>query len=250
MDQQSMYINIVDAAKAGDIESLQRLMSLPDFEWDPDTTAFAAEYGHLEVLKFVYENGCPWAFYTCSSAAYGGHLDCLKFAHEHGAPLPSYTTDGACSGGNLDCLIYAYEKGCPVGEHTSRLAASRNLECLQYLHSIRCPMDVTTSIYAAKAFRLDCLRFALEHGCSFEISTYFSLNQHTDKIDLDEHIWLRKQLFSSIENDVLLPSNDCQELYDKVQAKQEEIRLQKQFAMIECSELPTELVNFIVCKYF
>ena len=111
-------------------------------------------------------------------------------------------------------------------------------------------MDVYTSIYAARNFRLDCLRFALENDIPFEQATCVSLSQHTDKIDLDEHIWLRYQLFSLVEKDVLTQRDDCKQLYDKVQAKQEEIKLQKQFAMIECNELPTELVNFIVLDYF
>jgi hypothetical protein len=246
----TVYANTSQAAKAGDLDAIVRMMASPDFEWDDETTAFAAEYGHLEVLKFAYEHGCPWVIHTCSSAAFRGKLDCLKFAYEHGAPLPNFVSAGACSGGNLECLIYACEKGCQVDENNSRLAASRSLECLEYLHSIQCPMDVYTSIYAAKEFKLDCLRFALEHGCPFERATCVRLNKHTDKIDLDEHIWLRYQLFSLIENEVLIPREDLQMLYDKVQAKIEEIKLQKQFALHESFELPTEVVNYIIVHFF
>jgi len=246
----TVYANTSQAAKAGDLDAIIRMMASPDFRWHPETTAFAGGYGHFEVLKFAYENGCPWAIHTCSSAAFGGHFNCLKFAYEHGAPLPSFTPNGACSGGNLECLIYACEKGCPVDENTSRLAAERSLECLQYLYSIQCPMDVYTSIYAAKEFKLDCLRFALEHGCPFERATCVRLNKHTDKIDLDAHIWLRKQLFSSMESDVLIPREDLQMLYDKVKAKIEEIKLQKQFALHECVDLPSEVVNYVVTRYF
>jgi hypothetical protein len=238
------------AAKAGDIQSLQQLMLSPDFQWDPDTTAFAAEYGQLEFLKFAYEHGCPWGDHTCSSAAERGHLDCLKFAHEHGALLLVGTPFFALSGGNLECLKYACEKGCPVNEIHSSKAACRSLEYLQYLHGIRCPMDVYTSIYAARNFRLDCLRFALETGCPFERGTCVSLNKHTDKIDLDQHIWLRNQLFLLMESGVLIQRDDCKDLYNKVQAKIEEIRFHRQFAMTQCNELPSELVNFIICEYF
>jgi hypothetical protein len=242
--------NIIDAAKAGDIELLQLMMSLPDFEWDLETTAFAAQYGHLEFLKFAHEHGCPWVVHTCSSAAYGGHLDCLKFAHEHGAFLPQWAINGACASKNLECLKYVCEHGCPVDNFHSSLAARRSLECLKYLYSIQCPMDAHTSFSAAKEFQLDCLRFALECGCPFERDTCIVLNKHSEKIDLDEHLWLRKQLFSLIQSGVLILCDDLQELYDKVQAKIEEIKLQKQFASHECSELPNELVNFIICEYF
>ena len=243
--------NQIDAAKAGDIESLQLLMSLPDFRWNSNTTACAALHGHLEFLKFVHEHGCPWAFETCPCAAMKGHLDCLKFAHEHGARIPSYTANDALNDGHFECLKYVCEKGCPVDEFSSFKAAEHSLECLEYLHSIGCPMDVYTSIYAARNFRLDCLRFALEHGgCPFEMATCSSLNQHVDKIDLDQHIWLRNQFFSMIQSSELIPRKDSQQLYDKVQAKIEEIKLQKQFALHECNELPNELVNFIILDYF
>ena len=36
-----------------------------DVHWDECTCAYAAEGGHLEVLKWARENGCPWDEYTC-----------------------------------------------------------------------------------------------------------------------------------------------------------------------------------------
>jgi hypothetical protein len=38
------------------------------------TCAFAAGGGHLEVLTWAREQGCPWNELTCSYAAKGGHL--------------------------------------------------------------------------------------------------------------------------------------------------------------------------------
>jgi hypothetical protein len=242
--------NILDAAKAGDIESLQHMMSSPDFEWHPDTTSFAAQYGHLEFLKFAHKHGCPWGFHTCACAAFGGHLDCLKFAYEHGAPLRSFTLNEAITNSHFEYIKYVCEKGYPVSNIHSCLAAARSLECLKYLYSISCPMNFYTSIYAAKEYQLDCLQFALENGCPFGSFTCVSLNKHSEKIDLDKHIWLRNQLFSLIESGELIPRDDCRDLYGKVQAKIEEIKLQKQFAFIECNELPSELVNFIISDYF
>jgi hypothetical protein len=240
------------AAKTGDIESLQQMMSSSDFQWSPHTTAVAAEYGYLEFLKFCHAHDCPWDHFTSCYAAMKGHFDCLTFAYEHGAPLPDFVSNAACLGGSLDCLKYACEKGCPVDIHTSRIAAEHSLECLEYLHSIQCPMDVYTAISAAKNFKLKCLRFALENGCSLKFEVCRSLNNHANNIDLDEHIWLRKQLFAIMEPTgvKMFMRVICKELYDKVQAKIEEIKLQKQFASIECSELPNELVNFIICEYF
>jgi hypothetical protein len=44
---------------------------------------FRGEGGHLEILKWARENGCPWNELTCASAARGGHLTVLKWAREN-----------------------------------------------------------------------------------------------------------------------------------------------------------------------
>ena len=48
----------------------------------------AASRGHLEVLKYLHENGCPWDEKTCEAAAVGGdyHLDVLEYARANGCP--------------------------------------------------------------------------------------------------------------------------------------------------------------------
>ena len=52
---------------------LNRVYKLPR-----DSCDIASEEGHLEVLKWLREQGCPWDTYTCSMAALGGHLEVLN----------------------------------------------------------------------------------------------------------------------------------------------------------------------------
>jgi hypothetical protein len=47
--------------------------------------------GHLEVLKWARENGCPWDENTCAWAAERDHLEVLKWAHENGCPWDERT---------------------------------------------------------------------------------------------------------------------------------------------------------------
>ena len=47
----------------------------------------AAEYGHLDILKWARSRGSFGSAQLCSKAATGGHLDCLQWAHENGYPL-------------------------------------------------------------------------------------------------------------------------------------------------------------------
>jgi hypothetical protein len=81
----------------------------------------AAEFGHLEVMRWARERGCPWDAATalrmrrcggrsggveggagarlpvgrgeCERAAAGGHLEVLKWARENACPSPKATRD-------------------------------------------------------------------------------------------------------------------------------------------------------------
>jgi hypothetical protein len=45
-----------------------------------------ASYGHLEVLKWVRENGCEWDMYVCYIAYKNRHLEILQWARKNGCP--------------------------------------------------------------------------------------------------------------------------------------------------------------------
>merc|ERR1711977_205804 len=76
----------------------------------------AARGGHLELMKYLHEEGCPWGERTCQMAAKGGHLEMLKYAHEKGCPWNKKTCFSAAAGGHLEVLKYAHENGCPWDE--------------------------------------------------------------------------------------------------------------------------------------
>jgi hypothetical protein len=42
----------------------------------------AAGEGHLDVLKYLHENDCPWDSRTCSYAHRNNHVDCLNYLIE------------------------------------------------------------------------------------------------------------------------------------------------------------------------
>ena len=42
--------------------------------------------GHLEVLKWLRENSCPWDTNTCRGAAEGGHIEVLQWARANCCP--------------------------------------------------------------------------------------------------------------------------------------------------------------------
>jgi hypothetical protein len=50
--------------------------------WNVRACAKAAEGGHLEILKYLHENGCPWYSMACKYAVIGGKLDYWFFQLE------------------------------------------------------------------------------------------------------------------------------------------------------------------------
>ncbi len=154
---------IAFAAFKGHLNILKYLRSLPEpCPWDHNTTAWAAEGGHLECLKYAHENGCDWDFLTPALAAFGGHLECLKYAYENGCRWNEITTSYAAQTGHLQSLKYARENGCPWDSRTPYYAAVHNkIECLKYAFENGCPWDPST--------RDNTLKFAHLHNCYTDI---------------------------------------------------------------------------------
>ena len=80
----------------------------------------ASANGHLECLKYLHENGCPWDKETCRYSTWYGHLECLKYLHENGCPLDAVTCANAAYNGQLECLKYLHENSCPWDKETCR----------------------------------------------------------------------------------------------------------------------------------
>ena len=81
------------AARSGQLEALKALRA--ENFGTSGRAADAANGGHLEVLKWARENGCPWDERTCRGAAECGHLEVLKWARDNGCPWDENTCESA-----------------------------------------------------------------------------------------------------------------------------------------------------------
>jgi len=83
----------------------------------------AAARGHLEMLEWAREHGCPWKedidvdpyLDCCALAAGGGHLEMLRWLREHGCPWGEMRVRGR-SERVPRVLKWAWEHGCPWAE--------------------------------------------------------------------------------------------------------------------------------------
>ena len=115
------------AAKLGCLTALKNLLQRGHLDRGFVCTC-AAEGGHLKVLRWAREKGCPWDESTCAKAAEGGHLEVLQWARANGCPWDDETCAYAAKRGNLELLEllkWARENGCPT--RMRRMAATSML---------------------------------------------------------------------------------------------------------------------------
>ena len=176
------------AARRGHLEVLKwvRENGCP---WDEKTCSWAAKGGHLATLKWARENGCPWDEETCANLAEGGHLETLKWAHENDCPWDDRTCANLAGGGHLEMLLWARENDCPWSEWTCACAAwGGHFEILKWARENGCPWDKQTCEHAAGAGRLEILKWARENGCPWDWHTRAWADFYVDVLDwLDAH---------------------------------------------------------------
>jgi hypothetical protein len=68
------------------------------------TCASAAEGGHLDVLKWARENGCPWDEETCDERGEGRPPRDVEVGARERLPVGQETCEKAALGGHLEVL--------------------------------------------------------------------------------------------------------------------------------------------------
>lgn len=109
---------VEEAAKAGNIENFKFLHSkgFKDYKYAEDKMEIsngAARNGHLEIIKFYYENGGEFDEYVLSETAIGGNLECMKYLHNIGCKWDELVLKNCLYNNNFECFKYAFENGCP-----------------------------------------------------------------------------------------------------------------------------------------
>lgn len=159
----------------------------------------AAEGGHLDCITFLHSTGVMWDKVTVHQATLFNHLDCLIFLLDQGCPISDDTINAACSHGNeevfdlimkrcnfvprerfglkavnsgkLDRVKLLHSMGVPMTKETCVHAAWGNhLDILTWLHeTLHVEWTKNTTEFAAEYGSLECLRYAVEHGCPIDI---------------------------------------------------------------------------------
>ena len=104
---------------------------------------YAVIGGHIDILKWARENGCPWDETTIVSAIKNGHLDVTKFILEQECLYKGNICNCAITFGQLEMLIWLQSEGYKTDEFSGVIAAGNGqLNILKYLWSNGHPFNL------------------------------------------------------------------------------------------------------------
>ena len=134
------------AAQKGNLKVLEYLHknNCPrSYEMDIQVCAITSKNGHLEVLKYLFENGWSWDYSVCRMAVSYGRLEIVKYLQTK-LDRNDFTWNwlkcrDAVGNGQLEVLKYLLEIGCVLDENVCNSAVvSGQLEILKYLRELGC----------------------------------------------------------------------------------------------------------------
>jgi hypothetical protein len=156
-------------ARTNKLELLKWIREEKKCEWDGGTICVAAGQGNLEMIKYCVANGCPFHTSACACAAEYGHLECLKYLHEEvKAPWYWRTAAAAARNGHLHILEYLVERKYNFNEEDACYLAAKNghLYCLKFLHeTAKAPWDGYAVQIAHENNHVECLQYLLDNDC-------------------------------------------------------------------------------------
>jgi len=137
--------------------------------WSPHSSEnfeIAVSNGHINIVKYLWENGCELTHWSCYFAAENNHVEVLKYLHEQGCRLGIDSCNVAAKNGGLEVLKYLYANGFTMNKSAcANAAANGQLEVLKYLHENGCPWDDYACEYAAENNRFDVMKYLYENDC-------------------------------------------------------------------------------------
>ena len=159
----------IRVAQTNKLELLKWAREEKKCEWDEYTINVAAKQGNLEMVKYCVANECPINVWACTKAAEYGHLECLKYLREEAkAPWDSGTAAWAAKNGHLHILEYLVERKYDQYDNYACEDAAEfgHLDCLKYLHeTAKAPWNSGAVRAAHENNHPECVQYLLDSNC-------------------------------------------------------------------------------------
>jgi len=181
------------AARGGQLETLQWLKTQEGFYIHSGAFAFACEGGNWEIIRWLRSEGCPWSTSACNRAAKGGQLEVLKWLRSEGCPWNVTTCSFAAEGGHLDVLKWLKKEGCPWNAGACNCAAEGgHFEVLKWLRSEGCPWNEWACTNAASGGYMEIMYWLMDGEEVYDFRPKCSPNPDSGRY-LEILKWLRSE---------------------------------------------------------
>jgi hypothetical protein len=135
--------------------------------------SYFVSIGSISCLEYLKSLNFFFSSELVANAAGSRHFDVVKFLHKHGCPLDELAACEAARVGSLEILKYCIENSFPKNYLKQNFGSAimyqainyGHLHVLQYLHENGIGMTSILTHVAASRNYLDCLKYALDHGC-------------------------------------------------------------------------------------
>ncbi|GLC46993.1 hypothetical protein PLESTM_002005500 [Pleodorina starrii] len=144
----------VAGAESGSLELMQWVWGQGCL-WDELVSYKAAEYGSLELMQWMRARGCPWDPHTFSSAAESGSLEKVEWLAARGCPCNEGAFTAAAKVGSWLLLERMAALGCPMGARGAayiEAGANGDLATLRCLRSLGCPWDPCGTTFSGAVY--------------------------------------------------------------------------------------------------
>ncbi len=158
------------AASTGNIALLVYLIE-KGFLMEQDTVAFAVHEGHIDFVKYLYENNYQFDLNACcEKAANRGFKDILNYGISLGYK-PTYKTIACAANGNsIDMMKYLFEMNIKFDIEIFR-AATYNCRTLaiSYLRENGYEWDESVTDFAIESNQFNMFMWLIHKGCPFNL---------------------------------------------------------------------------------
>ena len=157
------------ATLQGNLHHMKCLRSIQS-EWDHTIFWFAAATGDIEILDWLFKEGCPLTKITFN---YAKSVETLQWLISKNIEWDTHTFSNAVKTGNIQILEFLLEKKCPWSKETLTIAARHgDIDVVKWLCDNKCPYDHNTFSNSVIYGSMETIEYLLQYGCPFDIYTF------------------------------------------------------------------------------
>lgn len=158
------------AAKAGRLDLLKWVY--PKVKEDRSAANGATESGKMELVTWLFEQGCEFNDVDYYIAGYSGHFDVVKEFHKRGVKGLNMAMLTTAESGANEIVKWGIEVGEPITSSLFHYAArGNNIPLLDYLHGFQQPQVTIIFESAARVGNLEAMKWLLEKKYPYDYLT-------------------------------------------------------------------------------